>query len=58
MAALVLLDLSAAFDVIDHALFQNSLEYSFRVTGSILSWIQSYLSGSIQCYDSSMHTKW
>jgi len=48
MAALVLLDLSAAFDVIDHKILQKRLEYSFGVTGSALSWINSYLSDRSQ----------
>jgi hypothetical protein len=48
MAALVLLDLSAAFDVIDHRILQMRLEYSYGVTGSALSWIKSYLSDRIQ----------
>ena len=34
MAALVLLDLSAAFNVIDHKILQTRLEHSFGVTGS------------------------
>ena len=41
MAALVLLDFSAAFDVIDHKILQTRLEHSFGVTGSVLSWIKS-----------------
>ena len=49
MAALVLLDLSAAFDVIDHKILQTRLEHSFGVTGSALSWIKSYLSDRSQC---------
>ena len=50
MTALVLLDLSAAFDVIDHWILQKRLEYSFGMTGSILSWIQSHLSDTIHCF--------
>ena len=46
MAALVLLDLSA-FDVIDHRILQMSLEYSYGVTRSALSWIKSYLSDRV-----------
>ena len=37
MAALVLLDLSAAFDVVDQRILQNRLEHSFGVSGSALS---------------------
>ena len=40
MATLVLCDLSAAFDVIDHRLLQLCPEYSLGLTGSALSWIQ------------------
>jgi exonuclease III len=49
MTALVMLDLSAAFDVIDHGILQRRLEDSFGVTGSALTWIQSYLSDRSQC---------
>lgn len=41
---LLMLDLSAAFDVIDHTIPMNCLEFSFGITGAALSWIQSYLS--------------
>ena len=56
MAALVLLDLSAAFDVIDHKILQTRLEHSFGVTGSALSWIKSYLSDISQCVAKGMTT--
>ena len=49
MAALVMLDLAADFDVIDHKILQTRLEHSFGVTGSALSWIKSYLSDRSQC---------
>jgi len=49
MVALVLLDLSAALDVIDHKILQTRLEHKFRVTGSAVSWIQSFLSDIFQC---------
>jgi retron-type reverse transcriptase len=42
---LLQLDLSAAFDVIDHETLLRRLEYSFRISGTILSWIRSYFSG-------------
>ena len=41
---LVLLDLSAAFDTLDHVTLLNHLEKRFKVTGSVLKWIESYLS--------------
>jgi len=46
---LVSLDLSPAFDTIDHCTLLNRLENSFGVTGLALSWIRSYLSNRSQC---------
>jgi len=48
-SALVMLDLSAAFDVLDHKILQTPLEHSFGVTGSALPWIKSDLSDRSQC---------
>ena len=42
---LSLLDLSAAFDTVYHALLIERLRRSFRITGSALEWIRSYLTG-------------
>ena len=42
-AVLVMLDLSAAFDTIDHPILIDRLEYSFGITGSALMWMKSYL---------------
>ena len=42
-ALLVMLDLSAAFDTIDHDILLQRLEGRFRITGQALSWISSYL---------------
>ena len=42
---LVALDLSAAFDTIDHSVLVNRLEKTFGITGSALRWISSYLTG-------------
>ena len=41
--ALVLLDLSAAFDTIDHALLLTTLENEFGITQSALQWISTYM---------------
>ena len=45
---LVLLDLSAAFDTIDHATLLRRLETSFGIEGKALEWFSSYLSNRSQ----------
>ena len=45
---LVLLDLSAAFDTIDHEKLLFLLEHTFGVTGLALQWVKSYLSDQTQ----------
>ena len=42
-AVLAMLDLSAAFDTIDHPVLVDRLKYSFGIIGSALMWMKSYL---------------
>ena len=41
---LVLLDLSAAFDTIDHKVFLRRLQRDYAITGGVTDWMESYLS--------------
>ena len=45
---LVSLDLSAAFDTIDHDLLISRLYNSFGISGPVLSWLKSYLNNRSQ----------
>ena len=45
---LVLLDMSAAFDTVDHETLLSPLEQRFGMSGPALMWMQSYLSDSSQ----------
>ena len=45
---LCLLDLSAAFDTVDHDILLDRLQMSFGVHGTVLSWLESFLRGRTQ----------
>ena len=45
---LCMLDMSAAFDTVDHEILLDRLEQSFGIHGRVLSWIKSFLHGRTQ----------
>ena len=49
LTLLVLLDLSAAFDIIDHGLLLSRLHREAGASGAVLRWFQSYLTDRTQC---------
>jgi len=48
LAVLALLDLSAAFDTVDHDILLHRLDVSFGAGGTIQSWFRSYLTSRMQ----------
>lgn len=42
------MDLSAAFDALDHDILHERLEHTFGITDNALSWIKSYMSEKTQ----------
>lgn len=48
-SVLIMLDLSAAFDVIDHPILFSRLEHTFGLTSWSLQWMKSYLQQRDQC---------
>ena len=45
---LVLLDLSVAFDTIDHSILFDCLRHWYGIDGVVLKWVQSYLNSRKQ----------
>ena len=45
---LILLDLTAAFDVINHELLLQRMEKRYGITGTVLQWFRSYLTGRVK----------
>ena len=48
-SVLLLLDLSAAFDIIDHGTQSDQPECKFGICGLAIAWLKSYLSVTTQC---------
>ena len=48
VTALLSLDLSSAFDTIDHSCLLDTLKNSFHIHGTVLKWIESYLNNRFQ----------
>ena len=44
----MIVDLSAAFDTVDHSLLLNMLQFKYCITGSALKWLKSFLSDRTQ----------
>lgn len=52
---LALLDLSAAFDTVDHDILLRRLHYTYGIGGTVLRWIRSFLTDRTQVVNFSGH---
>ena len=43
------IDLSSAFDMVDHSVLLGRLYTSFGISGAAFSWLYSYLTNRCQC---------
>lgn len=55
IGALVLLDLSSAFDTVNHDILSDILQQRFAVTDTCFSWFSNYLSDRTQSFSSGRH---
>ena len=49
LVVLIMIDLWAAFDTLDHDILLSQFDHSFGVRGDALQWLRSYLTGRMQC---------
>jgi len=56
VSQLVLLDLSAAFDTVDHQVLLCMLSDRFGISGTALNWFESYLSDRTRSFVYTSHT--
>lgn len=58
-SCVVFLDLSAAFDTVDHSILLERLMHVFRVNDVVYKWFSSYLSHRFQCvYADGLSSSW